>query len=302
MRRLTIRIPQDRAPNASDNSHGLYYLIRYPAGEIQVRLTKLGLKACERKDAYEIICNPIPDIVELAQLKDALDAVGHSGQNGDSWYERSLFLPYMPYARADRRFVPGDSFGLKVWSELVSSLGFSSIWTFDAHSPVAQRLFARYAKVAGWGLANMLPTDSPIDQLLPVIRKIGRKGLLLVLPDQGSTNRYNLEKYSLYSVQGTKTRDAKTGQLSGFGVEQGSRHRVENATKALIIDDICDGGGTFIGLAEALHKINPELELYLYVSHGIFSKGRAELNKHFKAIFTSEYSFKTAHVLWKESQ
>jgi len=57
------------------------------------------------------------------------------------------------------------------------------------------------------------------------------------------------------------------------------------------VDDICDGGGTFIGLAKALKQKNAG-NLYLAVSHGIFSKGFNELNKHFTKIFTTD-SFKT---------
>jgi hypothetical protein len=39
MKRLTINIPQDRGV--------LYDLIRYPAGEIQVRLTESGFKQAQ---------------------------------------------------------------------------------------------------------------------------------------------------------------------------------------------------------------------------------------------------------------
>jgi ribose-phosphate pyrophosphokinase len=59
----------------------------------------------------------------------------------------------------------------------------------------------------------------------------------------------------------------------------------------LIVDDICDGGGTFIGLAKELKKHNAG-NLYLSVSHGIFSKGLKELNQYFTNIFTTD-SFKT---------
>lgn len=277
MKKLTIKIPQDR--------DRLYSLIRYPAGEIQVRLTKEGLKACQGKEGYEIICNPIPDLLELAQLKDALDGTqtGTNCLNRGHWFERHLFLPYMPYARADRRFVEGDSFGLKVWANLISSLGFTSIWTFDVHSTRAYKLFEP-------SLANLNPTDRPVDQIAPIIRKLGRKGLALMLPDSGANARYGLDRYSLPVAVGLKHRDAKTGALTGFGVASGI-FDIERARKLLIIDDICDGGGTFIGLAEALHKINPELALYLYTSHGIYSKGKEELLKHFKQVFKSEYSF-----------
>jgi ribose-phosphate pyrophosphokinase len=53
------------------------------------------------------------------------------------------------------------------------------------------------------------------------------------------------------------------------------------------VDDICDGGGTFIGLVDALKKKNAG-DLYLAVSHGIFSKGFDELTGSFKTIFTTD--------------
>jgi phosphoribosylpyrophosphate synthetase len=272
MKKLTLRIPQDRDV--------LYSVIHYPAGEIQVRLTAKGLASVKGKDEFEIICNPIPDIIELAQLKDCLD---HAGK----FWRTSLFLPYMPYARADRRFVGGDCLGIKVWGDLINSLNFSTVWTFDIHSSRA------YSYVQN--LANFSPEDVfARDPIRMAITKLGRKGLVLVIPDAGAAGRYELNRYSLPIVQGLKHRDASTGKLTGFGVaveedNDGYGHVIK-AKKALIVDDICDGGGTFIGLAEALHKINPDLKLYLYVSHGIFSKGQKALYKHFEAVFTSEYS------------
>ena len=52
------------------------------------------------------------------------------------------------------------------------------------------------------------------------------------------------------------------------------------------VDDICDDGQTFIGLAKASKNKNAD-KFYLSVSYGIFSKGLKELNKHFEVIFTT---------------
>lgn len=41
---------------------------------------------------------------------------------------------------------------------------------------------------------------------------------------------------------------------------------------AVITDDICDGGATFIGIAKELRRLNCH-KVVLYVTHGIFSKG-----------------------------
>jgi ribose-phosphate pyrophosphokinase len=58
----------------------------------------------------------------------------------------------------------------------------------------------------------------------------------------------------------------------------------------VIVDDICDGGRTFIGIAQEL-KMKNAGDIYLCVSHGIFSHGFDELRKYFKKIFTTN-SFK----------
>lgn len=74
---------------------------------------------------------------------------------------------------------------------------------------------------------------------------------------------------------GQKSRDPATGYLVYSGVTAASGTE-ETPRKVLIVDDICDGGMTFTLCAEALRKSFPSTEeVDLYVTHGIFSKGRA---------------------------
>ncbi len=265
MKRLTINIPGDRDK--------LYRVIKYPAGEIQVRLTEEGIAACEGKDEYVIQANPIPDIIELAQLKNALDGMPNN------FYHTTLELMYLPYGRADRRFVQGDSFGLQVFANLINTFHFHTVYTFDAHSPVARQEIPN--------LINLSPVHH-YDQILSCIRHLGDNGLVLIAPDKGAKARYDLDYYGLTVLEGEKLRDQKTGKLSGFRINQS----VSLYDKALIVDDICDGGGTFVGLGEEIHRLNPDIELNLYVSHGIFSQGFEKLIQQFETIYVSDFSFK----------
>jgi ribose-phosphate pyrophosphokinase len=42
----------------------------------------------------------------------------------------------------------------------------------------------------------------------------------------------------------------------------------------VVVDDICDGGGTFLGVAAAMRaRYGGALQLHLFTSHGIYSKG-----------------------------
>jgi ribose-phosphate pyrophosphokinase len=58
----------------------------------------------------------------------------------------------------------------------------------------------------------------------------------------------------------------------------------------VIIDDICDGGRTFVELAKAIKDGRPTAKVYLVVTHGIFSAGFYELNELFEGIYcTNSY-------------
>ena len=84
-------------------------------------------------------------------------------------------------------------------------------------------------------------------------------------------------------MEGSKQRDVKTGKLKAFKVYADDLR----GRDCIIVDDICDGGGTFMGLAEEL-KQKGAGKLYLAVSHGIFNRGFEELNKVFEKIYTTD--------------
>lgn len=55
----------------------------------------------------------------------------------------------------------------------------------------------------------------------------------------------------------------------------------------LLIDDLCDGGATFIAEAEYLKRFFPDRKLYLFVAHGLFTKGLEHVAKHFEHVYTT---------------
>lgn len=58
----------------------------------------------------------------------------------------------------------------------------------------------------------------------------------------------------------------------------------------LIQDDLCDKGGTFIGLAEAVKEINPEADINIFVCHMVNPKGIKNLSETFNHVwFTNSY-------------
>lgn len=187
-----------------------------------------------------------------------------------------LYIPYFPAARQDRVMIKGEPLSVKVYADIINSLGFKKVVVFDVHSEVTPAVL------------NNCEVITNHKFIAEVIEKIGYD-VILISPDGGALKKiYKVSEFSggIEVVECSKSRNVKTGKLSGFKVYADDLQ----GRNCLIVDDICDGGGTFIGLAEELKNKNAG-KLYLAVSHGIFSKGFDGLSKSFERIFTTN-SFK----------
>jgi ribose-phosphate pyrophosphokinase len=58
----------------------------------------------------------------------------------------------------------------------------------------------------------------------------------------------------------------------------------ESRTQGIIVDDVCDGGGTFLLIAKTLKPFNKDLHLLVHT--GFFTKGREILEQEFKTVKT----------------
>jgi ribose-phosphate pyrophosphokinase len=110
----------------------------------------------------------------------------------------------------------------------------------------------------------------------------------LVAPDAGARKRVQtLAKQlgGLPVVFAEKVRDTRTGEIVATSIVGELPNR-----NLLVVDDICDGGRTFIELAAALKDKQAaqglDKPLFLYVTHGIFSKGLDVLTPLYKQVFT----------------
>ena len=185
----------------------------------------------------------------------------------------NLFIPYFPAARQDRVMMPGEPLSVKVYADIINHSGINKVTVFDAHSEVTPAVLKH---------CTVIPNHKYIKE---VLQQIGSDALL-ISPDGGALKKiYKVSEFigGKEVVECSKSRDVKTGKLKGFKVYADDL----NGKDCLIVDDICDGGGTFIGLAEELKNRNVG-DLYLAVSHGIFSKGFDHLAEHYTKIFTTD--------------
>jgi ribose-phosphate pyrophosphokinase len=186
-----------------------------------------------------------------------------------------LFIPYFPAARQDRVMIKGEPLSVKVYADIINAMQLNKVFVFDAHSEVTPALVNN---------CEVILNHTFIQEVLKVIGE----NVKLISPDGGALKKiYKVSEFlgGVDVVECSKSRDVKTGRLSGFKVYEDDL----NGMDCLIVDDICDGGGTFVGLAEELKKKNAG-KLYLAVSHGIFNKG-FEVLDCFDKIFTTN-SFK----------
>ncbi|WP_435261971.1 ribose-phosphate diphosphokinase [Tenacibaculum sp. nBUS_03] len=250
-----------------NNSNSIEYeFFTFSGGEPHIKITS-DLKTTEEVT----ITIRVKSFNDIGKLLVATNALRNSGVK-----KLQLVLPYFPAARQDRLMVSGEALSVKVYAEIINSQNYQSVTVLDPHSEVTPAL-----------LNNCKVINN--HKFIELVTNRLSKDLVLISPDGGALKKiYKVASYlqNYEVVECSKSRNVKTGKLSGFKVYTDDL----KGKDCLLVDDICDGGGTFLGLAQELKAKNAG-NLYLAVSHGIFSKGFEELKKHFTQVFTTD-SFK----------
>ena len=212
------------------------------------------------------------DIIDLGLLTNAI-----RHERKDAYI--SLACMYFPYGRQDRVTAPGEAFSLQAIAGIINSCNFNDIIVWDSHSDVLQGLFPP-------GKLTLYPQHEVVESLVRAIIK-PRTGTAvgLVSPDGGALKKiYKLSQMlSLPVLEASKTRDVSTGNITGVKI---NAEELTNFNTLIVVDDICDGGRTFIELGNEIRKIY-EGNLFLVVTHGIFSKGRAVFDGIFDGVYAA---------------
>ena len=228
-----------------------YTVTKFPGGEINVVLHQ----TFQMFGALLItgIIKDSDNIMELLLLKDACNRIFN-------WNKTALGLAYVPYARQDRVCNDGEALSIKVFANLINSMNFDTVLTYDNHSDVSSALINNCTNVT---VTEIIASTFEAGQVFDIPD-------LLVSPDAGANKKvFELSKATeIPMIRADKTRDTKTGNITGtvvYSDDLTDKH-------VMIVDDICDGGRTFIELAKVL-KIKNAKKVTLYITHGIFSQG-----------------------------
>lgn len=233
----------------------------FPDGEIQVKF----IEEIDCREEYKVACRIVSpaDLFILQQVSDILRR--HE-------VRFSIYIYYLMGMRMDRVMSFLRPFTLKIVAGIVDGLGAESVTVYAPHSIVSEKMFrkTRFKQESMKGLIY-----SGI---------LSKENYLLVFPDKGAYSRYRNE-FSFDYTRCEKVRNPETGKIES--IEFLDKNKIVSSTKALVIDDLLDGGGTFVGLAEKAKEINPEIELSLYTDHAVNREGLLKVSKHYDKVYTT---------------
>ena len=201
-------------------------------------------------------CNPVNE--SLMEVLIAIDACKRASAG-----EITVVMPYFGYARQDRKASPRQPITSKLIADLIQAAGASRVVTLDLHASQIQGFF-----------------NIPIDDLtfVQMIGKYFKKlnlienEVVVVSPDHGGTTRARKLADILHSplaiVDKRRTSPNKAEALNIVG-------NVKDK-KVILIDDICDTAGSLVAASNILQAHGAK-EIYVAVSHGIFSNNAIEL-------------------------
>ena len=263
-----------------DNSLSCKYEIsRFPDGQQSIRIlehsynTFYSLKEQPTPVIIKSRLNSFQDLELIICANQALKEIGVKSVK--------LYIPYCIGGRSDRKFQEGGINYIKtVIAPILNSQNFDEVKIMDPHSDVLEACINNFVKTNNdnlmlMALKSILNEDNDVSNIC------------LVSPDAGAykkifdvAKKFGIDKI----ITATKVRDIKTGKILHTEIPTLDQH---NKLKYIIVDDICDGGRTFIELAKAIHGSRPTAEVYLVVTHGIFSNGLYELSKEITRIYST---------------
>lgn len=234
-----------------------YKVINFPDGEVHLQLDTVT-----RKESVTVKCR-ITNATELFLLMQLSDILKRQ------CIEVSILeIYYLMGMRCDRLFDIDRPFTLSIVANVVNSLKAETVYIYEPHSVRCLKLIHHsFSSDLTWYIKSRLLEQN--------------KGLLLVAPDKGSVNRYR-DKY--FTVVCDKVRNESTGELQGF---RATPKEDVAGRDLLVIDDLCDGGGTFVGLAPKLRELNPNT-MSLLVTHAIQKQGVEKVTAVYDKVYITD--------------
>ncbi len=196
---------------------------------------------------------PTDNLMELLLMIDAARRA--------SAYKVIAVIPYYGYARQDRKDKPRVAIGSKLVANMLVAAGADRVITMDLHAPQIQGYF-----------------DIPVDHLdshavfIPYIESLKLENLTFAAPDVGATNRIReIASYFNAEMVICDKHRKRANEIASMVVIGDVTNR-----DVLLIDDICDTGGT-LAKSAGLLKEKGARSVRALITHPVLS-GKAYEN------------------------
>ena len=235
------------------------------------------------------------DIFNLMCVKDFVD---------ENWpaVPCHLIMPYIPYSRMDRA-EEQRLFTLKTFAKLINSLNFTTVTVWEPHSDVSAALLNRVRVINKSACLALLAMRDEIKYssvsteyssrsffISEKEKELGKeKGIYFVFPDAGAEKRYSKQIKYPNILTCSKTRDFETGEIKK--IKLNGYEKAQDCRVAIIVDDLCSRGGTFLGVASQLREYLPHLEkVILCVTHceNTIYEGSVLFGKEIDEVYTTD--------------
>jgi ribose-phosphate pyrophosphokinase len=177
-------------------------------------------------------------------------------------------VPYLAYARKDRRTKPNDPVTTRYVAQMIESVGIDCVVTLEVHNPAAFENAFRCRTVALTG------TPLFVDH---VKMHLAGEDLAVISPDAGGMKRAELLREALEATLDRSVGKGLAEKYRSAGIVSGDLFvgDVKGRT-ALIVDDLISTGGTLVRAAKSARAAGAARVLAL-VTHGLFMPGAEEM-------------------------
>ena len=211
---------------------------RFPDGEQYLITGEL--------DDETVIVGSVVDNDALVQLILLIDACENTHNH--------LVLPYMGYARQDRRFHPGEPVSARAIAQVLSR-GIAEIITVNIHEKGVMKYFgvpARNISLAG-DIGNY-------------IKSLNLNNPLILAPDEGALSFAE----QVATAGGWDVDHLEKTRLSGVEVKMAPKQVCAASRSVVIVDDIISTGGTIAAASGMLYQQGAK-DVFAACVHGVLT-------------------------------
>ena len=251
-----------------DKGDIVYDIINFSDGEKHIKF----ITEINRKDSVKVICRitSMDELFILMQVGDILNRME---------VEWALVITYLMGMRMDRVMSFNEAFSLKIVAKTINDMHPDAVFVVEPHSDRTLKLINNSTPLMN-RFAEAAMTDP-------------EHNYMIVFPDAGAKLRYGeaLEN-KMPMMTCHKKRDPATGKLSGFGIDNPEvLNEYPECNAFFVIDDLCDGGGTFCGIADQLKELRPDFHRTLAITHAVAARGIYKVMDYYNDLFiTNSYA------------